>query len=198
MGWSPEYVLTMNIIGYGLGLALPLIFVLIVAVARGQTTKRSERVSRKRKGRIQPTTSPEMSIYQRAERLERAIKEAMKHAPISRGQKTLIRKQTREVLTNIAQGNLKIQRLRKLTALMRDATTSSSSTELSELATMEKQLIGQMNHATELLSPIPVSLMKVEFAQDDRVNRIITELTEFNKRMGELAESYQDLNRSTG
>lgn len=69
------------------------------------------------------------------------------------------------------------------------------SPELAELRNMEQQLLAQMNHSIEILSPIPVSLMKVEFAQDNRVEQIIAELTEFNKHMGQLAESYQDLNK---
>ncbi len=136
----------------------------------------------------------------------------MTHAPLSSEQQAMIRKQTKESLKNIAQVLWRLHRLRKVAGLVLAVgfdtsrftiievgkyaeETMRQSSELAELEEMERRLLSQMEHALKLLESISVSLMKVEFAQDNRVDQIITELAELNKRMGELAESYDELNR---
>ncbi len=150
--------------------------------------------------------------YDRAKALVKATKKTMTHAPLSSEQQAMIRKQTKESLKNIAQVLWRLHRLRKVAGLVLAVgfdtsrftiievgkyaeETMRQSSELTELEEMERRLLSQMEHALKLLESISVSLMKVEFAQDNRVDQIITELAELNKRMGELAESYDELNR---
>jgi hypothetical protein len=129
------------------------------------------RIIDKLQGKTTPPNLSDTEKYREAEALIKTIKDTMKHAPISSEQRTIIKNQTKKLLNNIARSLWRLHRIYKFERML-----YYRPQQRSELQNMKEQLIAQMDQSLELLSSIPIALMKVEFAQDDRVDRIITDL----------------------
>ncbi len=144
----------------------------------------------------------ESESYDRACKLLITINQTLQHAPLSDAQASSIREQANAIPRNIADSLRKLDRLRQIERLVRgEARTRSACdrpTELAELRALESQLKAAIQSSLEVLMGIPVSLMKVELARDDRaVARIVSDLTESNLRLTDLAESWEEVNRTS-
>ena len=143
---------------------------------------------------------PEAESYDSASRLVATIRASLQHAPISAAQASSIKEQANAVPCNIAENLRKLARLRQIGRLISGAGRTRNACdrpkEVAELRALERQLTVAIEGSLQVLMGIPVSLMKVELARDDRaVARILADLAETNLRLTDLAESWEEVNR---
>jgi hypothetical protein len=143
---------------------------------------------------------PEAAAYDRACGLLSTVHETARRAPLSDAQRTSILEQADAVPGYIAESLRKVARLRRIGRSIYQSGGSvgacCSRKELAELRMLETRLISAIEAAVQVLVVISVALMKVEMARDERVvARILGDLSESNRRMLDLADSWEEVAR---
>jgi hypothetical protein len=155
-----------------------------------------------------PAKMDEWRQVRHARRLLAEIEDVLKYSPISDAKKSSLRQQADEIPTNIATAALKLYRVRRLQRIVRlahahdldgaqatsDEVEQEEAQVLDELAAMEQNLLGGMKGALQALRSMPVTLMRVELARDERaIDRLLANLDDTNRRVKDLADAYHDL-----
>jgi len=143
---------------------------------------------------------PEAAAYDRACGLLGSVHEAARRAPLSDAERRTVLEQADAVPAYIAESLRKVARLRRIRRVVYESSGSSgacsSPTELAELRMLEARLTAAIDAAVQVLIVISVAMMKVELARDERVvARILGDLAESNRRMLDLAESWEEVKR---
>ncbi len=142
-----------------------------------------------------PSKMPESQYADDARRLVDEIKAALKICPIPYEQKTELLRQVKDIPDNVVRALHKLHRLRRIKKIAKrsdDATNADS--VLNDIKVMERQIVGELRRTHETLLSVPVSLMKVDVARNERsLDRIIAALSETNQRLNDLADSYGEV-----
>jgi hypothetical protein len=135
----------------------------------------------------------EIEMLERADRLEREIRAALRHSPMSALRKSSLEGQAREAPENLVKAMWTLARLRRVYDSL-DPRFDRDGQNRREITGMQRKLVAEMNHSVEVLSNIPVSLMKVELARSEgSVDVVLVELDETNKRLLDLSASYREV-----
>lgn len=142
-----------------------------------------------------PAKMPEAQYAADANRLVDEIRDALKSCPIPYEQKTELLRQVRDVPANVNRAVSKLHRLRRIKKIAkRSEDVAGAADVLSDIAAMERCIIGELRRTHETLLAVPVTLMKVDVARGERnLDRIIAELSETNRRLNDLADSYGEV-----
>lgn len=170
-------------------LALILIAVLVAGVATIMAVARHAQFER-------PLAKmPEAQYAADANRLVNEIKDALKACPIPYEQKTALLRQVRVVPGNVNRALHKLHRLRRIKKIAKRAEDAANAPDvLSDIAEIERGIINELRRTHETLLAVPVTLMKVDVARGGRnLDRIIAELSETNRRLNDLADSYGEV-----
>ncbi len=134
----------------------------------------------------------EIDLLERADRLAREVKDALKRSPVSDIRKTSFERQAREVPDNVAKALWHLARLRRLSASI-DPQLAADQQNRQDLLDQETKIQAAMTQSVELLAALPVSLIKVEIARSDRaIDRLAADLDESNKRLIDLSAAYAE------
>lgn len=135
----------------------------------------------------------EVEMLERADRLAREVRAALKHGPMSALRKSSLERQAREIPDNLVRAMWTLARLRRVYDSL-DPRFDRDGQNRREITEMQNKLVAEMNHSVEVLSNIPVSLIKVELARSDgSVDKVLVELDETNKRLLDLSASYTEV-----
>lgn len=135
----------------------------------------------------------EIEMLERADRLAREIRTALKHSPVSTARKSSLKRQAREVPDNLVKALWTLARLRRIYDSI-DPRYDPAGQNRQEVTEMQNKLLAEMKHSVEILSSIPVSLMKVELARGDGgLDRLLAALGETNKRLLDMSASYMEI-----
>lgn len=142
-----------------------------------------------------PHKMPENQYAYDAGKLVNEIKATVKTCPMSAEQKSSLLRQVKDVPDNTAKALWKLYRLRKLKKMVKQSEYSENSAELlSDIKSMERNVIAELQRMRETLLPIPLALMKVDSARSERsLERIVAELSETNLRLNDLAAGYDEV-----
>jgi len=122
------------------------------------------------------------------------LNDAIKHSNLSATEKSELKVKAQKIPDTIVDSMEKISRLRKLKSSL---DSGYSSEEITEVESMEKGIISEIESSMKILSSIPVKLTKMELAQGDRsFERLLAELDESNQRMQDVSDSWTDLRSS--
>ncbi len=134
----------------------------------------------------------EVQSISNADMLYGEVSDALKHCPISVEKKLSFEQQTSQVPNNITRALWKISRLERLFKSVGNRSKQAIQSQ-SEIKSMRTQLIKEINHSLDILTAIPVSLLRVELAHGDlEVDRLFAELNESNKRLRDLSSTYTE------
>lgn len=135
--------------------------------------------------------SQERELAEQAIKLAGSVRESLRlNTRLSAQKKAAIQQQAQQIPANIAQSLWKLERLRDLSQTL----TGDPRRELEEL---DFKLQVQMEHSLHVLKNMPVNLLKLEVASEDRaLERLVNDLTDSNTKMRDLAESYADLKQA--
>lgn len=130
-----------------------------------------------------------------ARRLVVEIKDALKTSPLPPEQKAALLAQVRAAPESAARALNKIGRLRGLRDVARRSPPSEGVlATLREIDELEAQLMDELAHVRSTLLAISVSLVRVDVARGDRgLDRMVTELSQTNQRLSDLADGYGGL-----
>jgi len=122
-------------------------------------------------------------------------REAIKRSRIPPDRKADLTRETRDLYDNITKGVWKLKRVRRIRELAMKGSASANSAGIArEASDMESRLLDELNRSLDALLAVPASLMKLEMAADDQViDRLITNLDEANLRMKDLADAYEEV-----
>ncbi len=135
----------------------------------------------------------EVEMLERADRLLREVRAALKHSPMSAPRKTSLERQAREVPDNLVTAMWTLARLRRMGDSI-DPRYDREGQNRREITEMQDRLLAEMTHSVEVLSNIPVSLMKVELARSEgSVDKVLVDLDETNKRLLDMSASYMEI-----
>jgi len=135
----------------------------------------------------------EVDMLERADRLLRQIRASLKHTPINTARKATLEWQAREVPDNIVKALWTLARLRRIRESI-DPRFDRDGENSSQLAELQDELISEMMHSLEILSSIPVSLVRLELARgDSAVDKVLVELDETNRRLLDMSASYAEI-----
>ena len=135
----------------------------------------------------------QVEMLERADRLAREIRIALRHNPVSSVRKISFERQAREVPDNLAKALWTLARLRRIDDSL-DPQYDRDGQNRQEITDMQNKLLAEMKHSVEILSSIPVSLMKVELARGDGgLDRLLAALDETNKRLLDMSASYTEI-----
>lgn len=139
---------------------------------------------------VLPKTIPydEHQLAERANLLVVEITEALTKSPISSRKKALLMRQARKVPVGIVESAWKLARLRRLQSLTDDQVVHA------EAFDMESKRLQAMRDSVNLLASLPLSLMRLELAHDERyMDRIIEDLTENNRRLRDQTDAFAEV-----
>ena len=135
----------------------------------------------------------EVEMLERADRLLREVRAALKHSPMSAPRRSSLERQAREVPENLVKAMWTLARLRRVDDSL-DPRFDREGQNRREIAEMQDMLVAEITHSVEVLSNIPVSLMKVELARSEgSVDKVLAELDEANKRLLDLSASFVEV-----
>ena len=135
----------------------------------------------------------EVEMLERADRLVREVRAALKHSPLSAARKSPLEQQAREIPDNLVRAMWTLARLRRVYDSL-DPRFDREGQNRREVTEMQDMLVAEITHSVEVLSNIPVSLMKVELARSEgSVDKVLVELDETNKRLLDMSASYLEL-----
>lgn len=135
----------------------------------------------------------QIEFLERADRLAREIRAALKHSPIAVERKATLERQAREIPDNLVKALWTLARLRRIAESI-DPRYDPQGHARQDLTDMRDSIVSEMTHAIEVLSPIPVSLMKVELGRGDGAfDRLVSGLDETHKRLIDLSASYLEI-----
>jgi hypothetical protein len=135
----------------------------------------------------------EVEMLERADRLARVVRAALKHSPMSAPRKSSLERHAREAPENLVKAMWTLTRLRRVYDSL-DPRFDRDGQNRREITEMQSKLVAEITHSLEVLSNIPVSLMKVELARGEgNVDKLLLELDETNKRLLDLSASYTEV-----
>ncbi len=135
----------------------------------------------------------EVEMLERADRLAREIRTALKHSPVATARKLSLKRQAREVPDNLVKALWTLARLCRIYDSL-DPKYDQEGRNRQEITEMQSKLLAEMKHSVEILSSLPVSLMKVELARGDGgLDRLLAALDETNKRLLDMSASYMEI-----
>ncbi|BCX03343.1 MAG: hypothetical protein KatS3mg053_1281 [Candidatus Roseilinea sp.] len=142
-----------------------------------------------------PAKMPEAQYADDARRLVDEIKAALKTCPLPYEQKTALLRQVRDVPNNVTRALCKLNRLRRIAKIAkRSEEAAHAAGVLDDIKAMERCIVDELRRTHETLLTVPVVLMKVDVARGERnLDRIIAELSETNRRLNDLADSYGEV-----
>ncbi len=105
----------------------------------------------------------ESRLYDEAVRLRACVERALRRAPIAAGHRSALRDQAAEVPHNIALTLARLHRLREVKQDLYATPLPNAYVEQKrELVTIERELLVELRSSLEVLSSVPISLMRVE------------------------------------
>ncbi len=135
----------------------------------------------------------EVEMLERADRLARDIKDALKHSPVSPTRRSSFERQAREAPDNLVRAMWKLARLRRIADSI-DPDFDRAGQNRQTITELQDKLLAEMAHSVEILSAIPVSLMKIEIARGDAAaDRLLADLNETNRRLQDMSASYAEI-----
>lgn len=130
-----------------------------------------------------------------AERLLDEIEAVVKQSSTPAAARQSLTRQSREVCDHIASALWKLYHLRRVRQMAEHHYANANIRQAAvEAREMEDRLLIEINRSLEVLFYIPVSLMRVDQAHRDNVaDRLITDLSEANQRLREVAATYNEM-----
>ncbi len=139
-----------------------------------------------------PAGMSEMQYVEDARRLAEEIRGVLAGSAIPAGQRSELLRQLQRVPENISRALGKLQRLRRVKKIAQRS--EGAGAVLQEIARLEAQILAELRRTHQTLLEMPVALMKLDLARGDRdFQRMIAALDEANRRLHDLAESYEEL-----
>ena len=132
----------------------------------------------------------ELPTYQKARTIYREIENILKeNKRISPDKKRRVQEQSAAMLSNMVEIIKRLDTVRRLMPTL-------SGKERTEMENIDFSLQQQIERSLETLQSIPLSLVKVEMASEERsIDRLIDDLSETNETMHDLADSYKAIQR---
>jgi hypothetical protein len=137
-----------------------------------------------------PRIKSEVPTYRKARIIHREIETILKeNKRISADKKRKLQIQTTAILNNIVEIIKRLDTVRRLLPTL-------DGKDRDEMEKMDFSLQLQIERSLETLQTIPISLVKVEIASEERsIDRLIDDLSETNETMHDLADSYKAMQR---
>ena len=137
-----------------------------------------------------PRIKSELPTYKKAQTIQREIENILKgNKRISANKKRVLQEQTSAMLNNIVEIIKRLDTVRRLIPTL-------DGKDRTEMEKMDFSLQLQIERSLETLQSIPISLVKVEIASEERsIDRLIDDLSETNETMHDLADSYKAIQR---
>ncbi len=134
----------------------------------------------------------EVSLLERADRLNQEIDVALRQSSWSDIRKADCERQASAIPNNIVNSLWALSRLRRLERLI-DKRSDPDGQQRQAITELEHNLRAEMERSVERLSGITVSLLQVELARsDDRASRLVHDLDETNDRLVDLSAGYAE------
>lgn len=151
-------------------------------------------------GRIEWVVPPnlgwqEQKIVENAHKLSfLEVPEALKKAPLNSTKKSLIQQQADKIPENIINLMEKLGQVRRLKeTISRIDRYGNSNQNLGDIQQIEKDIMVEVNYSMEILSSIPISLVRLEISRgDNAIENMLLKLDEANTRMVNLTSTYKD------
>lgn len=141
-------------------------------------------------------SSEERKMVKRAAQLAAEVRAALRHSPISDSERASLARQADAVPANIAGALWRLARLRRVRKSA--DVKGKANSKAGEIKDLEKQVLGEIEHSLEVLASIPVNLVRVELARDDRrAGQLLADLGESNARLEDVSSAYHEM-RSDG
>lgn len=142
-----------------------------------------------------PRKLPESQYARDAEKLIEQIREALGTSSISAEQRSAVEAQVSQVPRNLALALQRLHRIRKVKKIAkRSPDTQNLDAILDDVREMERRVQDELSRMHETLLSVPVSLLKIDVARNGRsIERIVEDLSDMNNRLGDVAETYDDL-----
>jgi len=139
-----------------------------------------------------PAGMSEAQYAEDARRLVEEIRGALAGSAFSTAQRAELLRQLSRLPENVNRALHKLQRLRRVKRIAKRS--EGAGAVLQDILQMEEQIIAELRSAHQTLLAMPVALMKLDLARGDRdFERMIASLDESNRRLHDLAESYEEL-----
>jgi hypothetical protein len=132
----------------------------------------------------------ELPTYRKARTIYREIENILKeNKRISSDKKRRVQEQSAAMLDNMVDIMKRLDTVRRLTPTL-------SGKKRDEMENIDFSLQQQIERSLETLQSIPLGLVKVEMASEERsIDRLIDDLSETNETMHDLADSYKAIQR---
>jgi hypothetical protein len=138
-------------------------------------------------------SAEERKMVKRAAQLAAEVRSALRHSPISELEKAPLARQADAVPANIANALWRLARLRRVRKSS-DTKTDKGREKSGEIKSLEQQVLAEIEHSLDVLAGIPISLVKVELARDDRrADQLLADLGESNARLEDVSSAYQEM-----
>ena len=139
-----------------------------------------------------PSGMSEAQYVEDERRLAEEIRGVLASSAIPAGQRSELLRQLQRVPENISGALGKLQRLRRVKKIAQRS--EGAGAVLQEIARLEAQILAELRRTHQTLLEMPVALMKLDLARGDRdFQRMVAALDEANRRLHDLAESYEEL-----
>jgi hypothetical protein len=122
------------------------------------------------------------------------VPQALKKAPISFIKKSQISKQSNQIPDNIVSLMEKLGQVRRVkNTINRYERHGNSSQRWDEVQKIEQDILAEIHYSMEILSSIPISLVRLELTRGDfsSIEKLLSGLNNANTRMKNLASSRQ-------
>lgn len=142
-----------------------------------------------------PRRLPESQYARDADNLLRQIRDALSTSSISPEQRSAVETQIGQVPRNLALALQRLQRIRTVKKIAkRSPDTQNLDAIMDDVREMEKRVQDELSRMHETLLTVPVSLLKIDVARNGRsIERIVEDLSDMNNRLGDVAETYDEL-----